>query len=344
MLYKRMIKVIGVIFCISLCSCAKESPKENIVVSKQPKATTPSFIPSQFMKVKNGVLEKWHWYEGDKNDVHINLPANIKKIKRYAFSISKKKAEYASNYTPIAVEIPQNVKIQKQAFKNMGPASITFEEGRTSIGKNVFENCGEYGSNITITLPKSIKKIAPYAFSQLYSPNLKLELNEGLEEIEDYALVGTTCNLPATVKKLGKGALQFWCPLNNNCLPKQLEMIGDECFYFTSGNEPKKPLQIPATVKSIGENSIQYETISTNTCGVIVDKRNPYYKSDSNGWLYSKDGTILYHAYCKSKKMILPKNVKEIRCELQLADHEEQWQKIVFPNKKLENEYRQKYP
>lgn len=37
-------------------------------------------------------------------------------------------------------------------------------------------------------------------------------------------------------------------------------------------------------------NAIVWECTNSDVQGYEVDKSNLYYKSDSNGWLYSKDG------------------------------------------------------
>lgn len=182
------------------------------------------------------------------------------------------------------------------------------------------------------------------AFNQeFFEKTFTLKLNSGLREVGDYALCATSCDLPDSIQVLGESALWYWRPQNGFVLPKELKEIGDTCFWINSGCEPKKPIKIPAGVKKIGENIIQYETLPLPVYGVQVAKRNRYFKSDKNGWLYSKDGSILYYAYCTEKKMVIPQNVKEIRCQLQLGDHVERWQKAIFPNEQLKKQYNKKY-
>lgn len=329
---------------------AESKSGEEEVQEKEPPVSdtevpTPDVSQSR-LKIKGSMLVKYNWVELDEADevdesgvTQIVLPDSVKSIKKKAFAIKDEKQKYQ----PIKLEIPKDIKINPFAFRFMGPAEITFEEGRTKINYNSFAYCGLCDKDISITLPKSVKEIEPYSFDQLYNEKLRVYLNDGLEIVGDSALAGVRCDLPDSIRVIGEGALISWKPINGYKLPENLEEIGDECIFISGGDEPETPIRIPAGVKKIGDDFLRYEMLSDSVCGVVVDKKNPYFKSDANGWLYSKDGSVLYHAYSTSKEVVIPKSVKEIRCKIQLADHEYDWQKVKFPNRKVEKQYKLKY-
>ena len=43
-----------------------------------------------------------------------------------------------------------------------------------------------------------------------------------------------------------------------------------------------------------------------------VAEANPNYKSDENGWLYSKDGKIMYFAYLIGDEFVIPDGVEKV--------------------------------
>ena len=240
----------------------------------------------------------------------------------------------------MVLHIPKNVYLEQGAFQYLGPAEITFEEGRQEIEKDAFCLAGLMEYPVKIKLPQSIKSLGTGAFQQEMRGRLELELNEGLEEIGAFALKSTKCSIPSTVKRIGRCALQFWKPVQGYILPENLEEIGDNCMLIGGEDDPETPIRIPATVRKIGINPITYEKISEKTCGVIVDKANSNFMSTENGWLLSKNGNTLYLAFGKRKKVQIPDNVTKIMGIIQLADSEKNWQKIIFPNKKAEKQYK----
>ncbi len=294
------------------------------------------------MEISGSKLVRYHWRESGESVVE--FPLNVTSIGKKAFRIRKPKGKYEK----IHLEIPKDVKLKKCAFQQMGPAEITFEEGRKRIERDAFYWCGVYDSEITVILPKSLRVLEESAFSQLGSNNVHIQLNEGLREVEDGALMCTNCDLPSTVKKLGNYALSdAWYPEHGYVLPEKLEEMGNHCIAIPGGWDPDTPIRIPASVKKIGRDIIEYESITEHTCGVKVDKANPYFKSDERGWLYSKDGKILYHAYIMGRDTVIPSHVEKIKCTIQMSEESSIRQprfKNLFPNEKLKQQYLKKHP
>lgn len=91
----------------------------------------------------------------------------------------------------------------------------------------------------TLLIPNSVKKIAPFAFINVFRGNVlnisTVTFSEGLTDIGDYAFKGCldlTCRLvlPTTLKSIGTEAFStcnFSGELN---LPDNLETIGESCF------------------------------------------------------------------------------------------------------------------
>lgn len=57
-----------------------------------------------------------------------------------------------------------------------------------------------------------------------------------------------------------------------------------------------------------------WDCTNADVQGFDVDEKNQHYKSDANGWLYSKDGKTLYYAYRSGSEnnLVIPKRVKKI--------------------------------
>ena len=133
-----------------------------------------------------------------------------------------------------------------------------------------------YGKNIeTINLPNSIKTIEKYAFWANHSIK-KINLNEGLEKIGDFAFGGTKIslinipssvkeigngafkgteitliNIPSSVKEIGKSAFNSCSNLYQVTLNEGLEKIGD----FAFGGTKISLINIPSSVKEIGNGA-----------------------------------------------------------------------------------------
>lgn len=284
----------------------------------------------------------------------VTFPEDTIAVAYHAFAVDKKRytepktardfGKVHSGWKKMTLCIPKDVYLEPEAFAFLGPVDITFEPGRTEIEPGAFMYAGSYpywGCTSMVRLPDSVKVLKKFALYQVYNKNMEFILNNGLEEIEDFALQGAKCDLPDTIKRVGKSALYDWHPIHKFSLPENLEELGNNAIYITSdvGEKIKEPIYIPRSVKKVGINPICYEELLKRTCGVKVDSQNKSFKSDENGWLYSKDGKILYFAFCTEEKMILPKGLEKIKCRLQLADHETTWQKVIFPKTITKKEY-----
>ena len=247
-------------------------------------------------------------YESEEKVV---LPSDTVAIKSDAFEIERNPDFEAKK---LQIHIPKEVYLEPYSFSGLGPIEVTFEEGRTKIEKGSFANACDKGKyDINVTLPTSVKTISAEAFYNMETGEwLNLWMQEGVEVIEREALVGIKCDLPTTIRTLEKKALQHWMPETNFGLPEGVEEIGDECFYFDIAREKFK---IPASVKKIGINPFSYYEAHC-TPGVEVDSSNPYFKSDENGWLFSKDGKELYLAWAYEGELIIPEGVEYIKCDL----------------------------
>ena len=285
----------------------------------------------------------------------VSLPEDTVAVAYHAFAIDKKRyvepetardyKRQKSEWQKMTLCIPKDVYLEPEAFAHLGPVDMTFEPGRREIEPSAFMYALSYrfwGQTSKIQLPDTVKILRESAFYQIgYNVNAELIINNGLEEIRDYALREVRCDLPDSVRKLGEGALSDWHPVHEFSLPENLQEIGDNAIDICAevGEEIKEPIYIPRSVRKIGINPITYEELRKNTCGVKVDPKNKKFKSDDRGWLYSKDGKTLYFAFCTEEKMVLPEGLKKIQCRLQLADHETEWQKIIFPKSITKKEY-----
>jgi len=228
------------------------------------------------------------------------------------------RAFWAKGHTKkIQLQIPKDVYIEREAFYGCGSADITFEEGREVIGPRAFQEVACYNSEvkITITLPDSIRELKERAFwHDFFAESLTLHLPEGLEVVGDGALQNTYCDLPSTIRVLGNGALKYWQSVGDFKLPEKLEEIGDFCMEFeASFAEKLKTIKIPASVKKIGLQPINYEYTGP---GVSVNSKNRHFKSNKQGWLFSKDGKELYFVGDYDKDVIIPKSVEYICCRI----------------------------
>ncbi|QHQ61562.1 leucine-rich repeat protein [Anaerocolumna sedimenticola] len=253
----------------------------------------------------------------------IVIPEKITEIGEMAFYIQDDITfpNQAVNMKKVSLCIPKDVRIDEDAFNTIGPMNITFEEGRSIIEKRAFRGCSAYtdfcNESIEITLPSTIKSIGESSFETFICGRIILNLNEGLEEIGDYALSGTKCKLPSTVKKLGDYALNNWWydskaegELSGGyvILPKSLEEMGDHCIYLEM---PTKKITIPASVKKMGERPITYGD-NAYMGGVVVEKKSRYFKSDKNGWLYTKNGKNLLYAASFHGNLVVPEGVEYV--------------------------------
>lgn len=198
---------------------------------------------------------------------------------------------------------------------------------------------GGYNKALKIVLPQKVKEIASKAFiltkdekkhvgelkvssieigkdvklhkNAFYEENgtKKVYLNNNLERIEKSGLYGAAySDLPDSIKYLGSNSLGY-ASKQITKLPENLEYIGEHCLTLYGGK-----IKVSSHVKKMAVNAIVWECTNSDVQGYEVDKNNLYYKSDSNSWLYSKDGKKLFYAYRlpSENNVVIPKGVEKV--------------------------------
>ena len=312
---KIIIFLLLLLSVLLMCSCgSKEQDASNANSNhfseqtdhKKEGNTLKKIEGKDMFKIEDGILIK---YLGNyKNEAEVVLPKEVKKIGKHAFAISKK--EKKKEKKTLHLTIGQNVKLEECSFEKCGPMKIEFEEGREKIEKRSFMWGPDSDSEVEVIIPKSVKVIEERAFYNDigYSGVIHVKMEEGLERIEDEAFKGIKIDkIPDSVLYIGKNAFG---EIENvkNILPSNLETL-QECSFQCYGGK----VVIPASVKYIAINAIEWLDCYNDIHGYNVTKDNPYYKSDENGWLYSKDGKTLYFAYrVNTGSLVIPKGVKYV--------------------------------
>lgn len=167
---------------------------------------------------------------------------------------------------------------------------------------------GKFGCESEVTLADSIRIIDEYAFC--VDGGIVVNLSNNLQRVEKFGLDGASIrSLPDSLKYLGEEALGRQSKAVRK-MPGHLEELGPSCIRVYGDR-----IHIPASVRHIALNAVVWEECNNaDVQGYDVDPGNPYYKSDKNGWLYSKDGKILYYAYrLKSERdIVIPKGVEKV--------------------------------
>lgn len=122
---------------------------------------------------------------------------------------------------------------------------VVYEEGFEYIGTEMdgFSKCSD------IKIPSTVKKIVNRACYNLCSLKT-IELNEGLEEIGEYAFEFSglrSVTMPSTLKSIGEGAF-LGNYLKTIVLNEGLEKIGEGAFQ----GQPLREIRIPNSVKKMG--------------------------------------------------------------------------------------------
>ena len=150
---------------------------------------------------------------------------------------------------------------------------VFISSGVTYIGENAF-----HGYPITkLTLADSVTEIGMYAFHDCKQLS-QIQWSQGLEHIDDYAF--------------GEIAV------TDLVLPEGLITIGS-CAFSHCNNLHR--VEIPSTVTQMHSNDMDVDWVEAfawceNIGFFSVSQDNPKYSSDSNGFLYNKDKTVLYQA------------------------------------------------
>lgn len=259
----------------------------------------------------------------------ISLPRGTKKIASGAFTVTPNIISDNLIRT-IKLSIPNGVQVEKEAFRECGRMKITLEEGWKSVPKEAFANMvvmnrSEGRSNwVEVILPRSLRRLEEKAFetnwyedrfeiSTMDSINeqpVKVQLTDELEYIGDNALKGISNRLlPAKIKHLGQNFVLFCDVLEM----KQYENWGaDGRWYCNSASK----IIFPEQLEEIAENALSIDYNDTaiitlpekcnNYSFVSKDMRIVQYEveggnktyCEKDGWLFSKDGKVLYRTTC----------------------------------------------
>lgn len=295
----------------TLFGCGQEALTEKSRVNKS-KTTADTSDSLQVIKdrryfeIENGVLLKF--FGGFVNEAEIILPTEVKKIGKEAFSLTKEeKHKPVGQLATLHLSISKQVELEPYAFQNMGPMIVSFEKGRTNIEERAFFGSVHTGISSEVVLPDSVVTLEKDCFrNNLGGSHLHIKLGSGIQKIADGALYGVSVDvIPASVRYIGKEAFGEWGYLPND-LPEGVQTLGSHFLDLTYGR-----INIPSSVKEIAPDAVWWQEDSEK-CGYDVAEDNPYFASDSNGWLYSKDGKTLYYANLSDTNYTLPKKVKRI--------------------------------
>lgn len=162
---------------------------------------------------------------------------------------------------------------------------------------------------------------------------VQIVVEEGVLSIGSDAFWGcdilTSVTLPEGLLSL-EGACFLGCQsLKQIDLPDTLEILGEQAFFQCFKLET---IDIPASVKTIGDIPFG---ICESLTAITVDSDNQYYCNDENGYLFSKDKTVLHQVLCNiSGSYTVPDGVRRIN---RLAFDECRWlTEIIIPDSVME--------
>ena len=155
-------------------------------------------------------------FEGCKNLMQISIPQSLKLVKRDAF------LGCSSILWVMVNDIESWCRME---FTNK--FSTPFQNIRTYFCLN--------GDNVSkVTVPVSIKRIAPYSFFNIGTIKSVI-LPRNLKEIADYAFEKCvsleSINIPSSCQTIGCAAFQYCESLSYICVPPKVNSIGDGAFY-----------------------------------------------------------------------------------------------------------------
>lgn len=203
---------------------------------------------------------------------------------------------------------PQSLKtIGKDAFFSCTRLeSVNLPEGVKTLGDGAFYRC--YALK-TITIPGTLEEFGDYTFG--YCTALEeATVEEGIQEIPqqtffyDSSLKKIT--LAQSVQKIGMRAFEFCSSLEDGgiILPEKLDSIGYRAFNGTMLQnmtinavhiEKQAFWGIRLTTVTLGKDVTEIGSDAFNNAAFSVDSENTCYKSDENGALFTKDGTVLLY-------------------------------------------------
>lgn len=238
--------------------------------------------------VKNGTYAiNCYAFNNQKNLVNIIVPESVERVgykafygtawfnsKPYYEPVYVGKVLYFYNFPWRAVE-SSDIKEQ-----------LVIPEGIVSISEGAFSSHCTFKN---IILSKSLEYIGVQAFFQCYHlEKITVPQNSCLKCIDDAAFYD--CN-----------------NLEDIAFPEGFERIGINTFLSC---ETLKNISIPSSVNDIGLTAFEPNTLEI----FVVDSGSPYYYTDENGILYSKDKTTVFGSYQKMtvEELVLPDTVKKI--------------------------------
>lgn len=199
-----------------------------------------------------------------------HLPAQLQRINEYAFYGTKSLRE---------LEIPTTVnRIEYQAFYGSGITAVTFHDGITFFGNDMFAYCDQLTS---VTLPSDMT-IIPSSMFYGTTALANIDLPQGLQTIRSSAFSHS-----------GLTAIT---------LPESLQTIENYAFYATQLEE----LIIPDSVKAVGSQVAAYsknlkKAFLGHNQAYDNDSFNYFYGCDSLAWLRIYAGTppAIYEYYTR---------------------------------------------
>ena len=277
---------------LSGCGDTVQSGKEPVPARPAKPVAAKQVVSAEtsLFEIKDGVLVR---YLGDYSKAgEIVLPAEVKQIAGRAFQLPEKLREQPTGLLETQkLMIPAGVKLQEEAFYGCGPLEVTLEEGREFIEEKAFYECTKYYSKVIVKVPDTVKIICQHAFDVGQDGWLTVNLGKGVDSLEPYALQGAyAVSLPDSIREIGKHALGDWGKIPGG-LPEGVRYLEKHFVDLIQGR-----LKVPASVRHIAVGAAVWEK-EARKIGYQVDSANKNYRSDQNGWLYSKDGKTLYFAY-----------------------------------------------
>ena len=301
-------------FIMTGCNDAKinniKSDENNKIVTNHETGTSESSTKVSDDDLPSKIIEKSKYFEikkgklirykgGFSNSAVVKLPSEVKSIGKEAFALTKKeKSIPIGRLQTIYLKIPKDVRLDKFAFTGIGPMNLSFEDGRKKIEDFAFQDAAENNTESTIRIPDSVKVLGKHSFyHSINGSYLVVYMGNGVERLEEGALAGgiDIDKLPSSLKYMGKESLNGCGALPGGGLPESLEVIESQAISELSDGK----IQIPSKVKRIAPGAVSWLEDASDI-GYSVSKDNRYFKSDKNGWLYSKDGKELFFAVLRT--------------------------------------------
>lgn len=164
-------------------------------------------------------------------------------------------------------------------------------------------------------IPEGIVSVSESAFDS-HCPFKNIILSNSLEHIGAFAfyqcdyLEKVTVPTDSKLKHIGNAAFYGDENLESFSFPDGFERLDINVFIYC---DEIRDIYIPSTVRSIGLTTFEPNSLDS----FKVDSDNPYYCTDENGILYSKNKTVVYSSYQKISltELTVPDTVTEIAAQ-----------------------------